>query len=131
MVSGAIAKLVTNPKESGVHSPAMNATSRRNPADRDRGVARLRLLTIGTSVASVVAVGAFGAVAALSYSGGSNDVTTAAVTTTTTTKTSGAATSDSSTSTSTSTSLQATATPTPTQTTTTTTGTAHATSGGS
>jgi hypothetical protein len=120
---------VTNPKGSGAHSPVMKATPRRSPADRDRAISRLRSITVGTTIASVAAVGAFGAVAAMSYTGTSADVTTAAVTTTTST---GAGTSNSSTTTSTSTSsstsLQATAAPT---TTTTTTSGAHATSGGS
>jgi hypothetical protein len=101
----------------------MNVTSRRSPDDRDRAVARLRAITIGTSIASVAAVGGFGIVAAQSYSGGGRDVTTAAVSTT-----------DATASTSTSESLQATAAPTATAaatTTTTTTGSAHATTGGS
>jgi hypothetical protein len=44
----------------------MNVTSRRSPDDRDRAVARLRAITIGTSIASVAAVGGFGIVAAQS-----------------------------------------------------------------
>jgi hypothetical protein len=104
----------------------MNATSRRSPGDRDRAVARLRAITIGTSIAIVAAVGAFGVVAAQSYSGGSSDVTTAAATSTTGTSTT------TSTSTGTSEGIQATAAPTATAaTTTTTTGSSHASTGGS
>jgi hypothetical protein len=109
---------VTNPKESSAHSRVMNATSRRAVADRDRAIARLRTLTLGTTIASIAAVGAFGAVAAVSYSGTASDVTTAAATngnsSTATPTTSG------------STGLQATPVPT-----TTTAGSGHATSGGS
>src|ERR1700675_4224989 len=79
---GTMRGAVTKKKESQAHSPAMNATPRRSPADRDHAIARLRHLTIGTTIASVAAVGAFGAVAALSYSGGISNITTAAVTTT-------------------------------------------------
>jgi hypothetical protein len=109
---------VTNPKESPAHSRLMNATSRRAVADRDRAIARLRTLTLGTTIASIAAVGAFGAVAAVSYSGTGTDVTTAAATsgnTATATPSTGG-----------STGLQATPAPT-----TTTAGGGHATSGGS
>lgn len=47
----------------------MKTAKRMTPADRTRAVARLRALTIGTTVAGLAAVGAFGLVAALSYSG--------------------------------------------------------------
>src|SRR5882672_5577548 len=63
------------------HRVAMKSATRRSPADRDRAVARLRTLTIGSSIASVAAIGGFGAMAALSYDGTSTDITTAAVTT--------------------------------------------------
>jgi hypothetical protein len=105
----------------------MNRTRRRSPGERDRAVARLRAITIGTTIAGVAAVGGFGAVAAISYSGGSSDVITAAAVTTgtaTTTDASGAATSTAATDT-----IQA--TPAPTATTATTSVSAHATTGGS
>ncbi len=41
-------------------SPGVNTASRLSAADRDRALARLRSLTIGTTLASVAAVGAFG-----------------------------------------------------------------------
>jgi hypothetical protein len=110
----------------------MKTPARRSPADRDRAIARLRLLTIGTGIASVAAVGGFGAMAARSYDGTSGGTATTAIvtadggtttsgtttptapsTTTTTTITSGAA------------AVQATAAPTAA------TGTAHATTGSS
>ena len=111
--------LVILRKGTVVHGVVMKTAVRRSPADRDRAVARLRAITIGTGIAGVAAVGGFGALAAASYDGGSTDVTTAAITTTAT----GGATSDASTSTSattTTTTAQATAAPTAT------TGSAHA-----
>ncbi|HXI82237.1 MAG TPA: hypothetical protein VNM34_15625, partial [Verrucomicrobiae bacterium] len=62
----------------------MNATARRNPADRDRAVALVRTITIGTGLASLAAVCVFGGVAAATYTGGSGNVMTAAATTTST-----------------------------------------------
>jgi len=111
----------------------MKTAARRTPADRDRAVARLRALTIGTSIASIAAVGGFSAIAALSYDGTTTDVTTAAIVSTdTTTATTGTTSTTSTTSGSTSTTTttgttttQATAAP------TTTTGTAHAATGSS
>jgi hypothetical protein len=47
----------------------MKTAKRMTPADRTRAVARLRSMTIGTTLAGLAAVGAFGSVAALSYSG--------------------------------------------------------------
>jgi hypothetical protein len=58
----------------------MKTTARRSPADRDRAVARLRALTIGTSIAGVAAVGGFGTMAALSYDGASSGTVGAIVT---------------------------------------------------
>ena len=108
------------------HREVMKTAARRSPADRDRAVARLRALTIGSSIASIAALGGFGAMAALSYHGPSTDITTAAVTaagsTTTTdggTSTTTGTTSTNSTTTTTTT-TQATAAPAAT------TGTAHA-----
>jgi hypothetical protein len=109
------------------HRMVMKTAGRRSPADRDRAVARLRALTIGSSIASIAAVGGFGFMAAHSYAGASTDITTAAVTTvgsttttdggtSATTATTGTSTATSSTTTTT----QATAAPTAT------TGTAHA-----
>jgi hypothetical protein len=110
----------------------MKSAARISPTDRDRAVRRLRAITIGTSLAGVAAVGAFGAIAAASYDGTTTDVTTAAVTTTSTSTTDGTSSTTSSgtsttsgTTSTTSTSLQTTTTP------TTTSGTAHATTGGS
>jgi hypothetical protein len=62
----------------------MNAAKRTTPADRNRAVARLRRLTIGTTIAGLAAVGGFGTLAAVSYSGHSTG-TTADVQATTTT----------------------------------------------
>jgi len=115
------------------HRVVMKTVARRSSADRDRAVARLRALTIGSSIASIAAVGGFGAMAALSYHGTSAEIKTAAVTTagsTTTTDggtstTTGAATTGSTTTNSTATTTQATAAPTAT------TGTAHAVTAGS
>ena len=107
----------------------MKTAARRSPADRDRAVARLRALTIGSSIASIAAVGGFGAIAAHSYGGASTDITTAAVTTagSTTTTDGGTSTTTGTTTTtnSTTTTTQATAAPTAT------TGTAHAVTAGS
>jgi hypothetical protein len=113
------------------HSVAMKTAARRSPADRDRAVARLRALTIGTSIASFAAVGGFGAMAALSYDGTTGGITTAAAVTTdnATTTTTGTTTTTTTTATpsttSGTTSVQATAAPTAT------TGTAHAATGSS
>ncbi|HEY7131814.1 MAG TPA: hypothetical protein VH440_06155 [Candidatus Limnocylindrales bacterium] len=52
----------------------------RSPAERDRAVDRVRRLTIGSTIAGMVGLGAFGGLAALSDSGMSTDgVTTAAI----------------------------------------------------
>jgi hypothetical protein len=77
----------------------MKSAIRLTPADRDRAMDRLRNLTIGTAVASFLAVAGLGTVAAATHPGSSNDDagrTTAALsddaadetTTTTTTTTS-------------------------------------------
>ena len=114
------------------HPRVMTTAARRTPADRDRAVARLHTITIGTGLAGVVAVGGFGLIAAHSYDGSVTGVTTAAIvatdiTTTTRTTTSDAATptSTAATTSDTSTAAQATAAPTAA------TGTAHAASGSS
>ena len=116
-------------KESAAHSHPMNASSgrgQRDAAHRDHAIARLRHLTIGTTIASVAAVGVFGAVAAVSFPGGSANVTTAAV------PTRASATDPATSSTSGTTGLQPTAAPTATTPPTTATSRgAHATSGGS
>jgi len=119
---------VTHRKGRTDHPAVMKTATRRSPADRDRAVARLRALTIGSSIASIAAVGGFGAIAALSYHGNSTDITTAAVTTagaTTTTDGGTSATTGTTTTNSTTTTAQATAAPTAT------TGTAHAVTAGS
>ena len=120
---------VTLRKGTTDHRVVMKTAARRSPADRDRAVARLRALTIGTSIASVAAVGGFGAMAALSYGGTSTDITTAAVTaagsTTTTDGRTSTTTGTTTTTNSTTTTTQATAAPTAT------TGTAHAVTAGS
>ncbi|HLO36281.1 MAG TPA: hypothetical protein VK194_09370 [Candidatus Deferrimicrobium sp.] len=111
----------------------MKKSTRRSPADRDRAVARLRALTIGTGVAGLAAVGGFGAIAAASYDGGAAGITTAAIvsadgsTTATGASTTGTTTTGTTTTTATSgtTSVQATAAPTAA------TGTAHAATGSS
>src|SRR5258705_6881639 len=116
------------------HRWVMKTAARRSPGDRDRAVARLRALTIGTSIASVAAVGAFGALAAISYDGSTSDVTTAAIVSTDTSTSAGGTSSTTSGSTSTSSgassatsgstsTTQSTASPTAT------TGTAHAATG--
>jgi len=52
-----------------------------SPADRDRALARLRTMTIATTLAGVAAVGGFGTIAAASYRGATTtDPVTAAVT---------------------------------------------------
>ena len=102
----------------------MNAAKPTTPADRNRAVARLRTLTIGTTIAGLAAVGGFGTLAAVSYSGHSTG-TSADVETSTTTG---------STTTGSTTTVKATATPTiqpATTTITTTTGGGQVSSGGS
>ena len=108
----------------------MKTATRRSPRDRDRAVARLRALTIGTSIASVAAVGAFSTVAAISYDGTPTQVTTAAIVSSDTSTSAGGSSSTTSGSTST---TQATAAPTSQATAapTTATGTAHAATGSS
>ena len=119
-------------KGSAGHPRVMSSTPRRSATDRDRAIARLRTITIGTSLAGVAAVGAFGAIAAASYDGTTNDVTTAVLDTDSGT-TAAATTTDSTSATSTATdesaSVQATAAPTAAA--TTTTSTTHATTGSS
>ena len=112
----------------------MKTPARRTPADRDRAVARLRAITIGTSLASIAAVGGFGAMAALTYDGTSIGATTAAVVTadnaTTTSTTGTSSTTGTTTSTTTTTTSGATSVPTmavPAA----ATGTAHAATGSS
>jgi hypothetical protein len=109
----------------------MNAASRTTPADRNRAVARLRTLTIGTTIAGLAAVGGFGTLAAVSYSGHSMGTTAEVETTTSTGSATTTTTSSGSSSTATPT---ATATPTiqpATTTITTTTGGGQVSSGGS
>ena len=62
----------------GMHAPAS-----RNSHDRDRAVDRIRRLTVGTTVAGIVGIGAFGGLAATTWRGTGTTVTTAAVITTT------------------------------------------------
>ena len=106
----------------------MKTAARRSPAERDRAVGRLRALTIGSSIASIAAVGGFGTMAALSYHGTSTDITTAAVIaagSTTTTDGGTSTTTGTTTTNSTTTTTQATAAPTAT------TSSAHAVTAGS
>jgi hypothetical protein len=133
-------------KGSRRHPASMTNPTRRSPADRDRAVAKLRTLTIGSAIGGLVAFGAFGAVAAASYRGSeSTAIVTAAVstsgtssatsTTTGTSMTSAPATDDSTTAaaaataTATATAIATTTTTLPTV--TSTVGAAQATSGGS
>ena len=122
---------VTSRTGSAHHRVDMKTSARRSPADRDRAVARLRAITIGTGLASIAAVGGFGAIAALSYDGTSTDITTAAVTTGAATTSVDSATTGpttttgTTTTTTTTTTVQATAAPTATS------GTAHAATGSS
>jgi len=120
----------------------MNAANRSTPADRNRAVARLRALTIGTTIAGVAAVGAFGTLAAVSYSGHATGATADVdgSTTSVSSGTSSSSTSSSSNSSGASTTATATATPTATAaptiqpattTITTTTGGGQVSSGGS
>jgi len=104
----------------------MNSTKRTTPADRSRALGRLRALTVGTALAGMAAVGAFGTLAAASYSGHTSDPAADVGTTTTTS------------SSSTTNSTTAAATPTPTATirpattnATTTTGGGQVSTGGS
>ena len=60
----------------------MKTANRTTPTDRNRAVARLRSLTMGTALASLAAVGAFGTVAAVSWSGQSSTQTAEVVTAT-------------------------------------------------
>jgi len=62
----------------GMHAPAS-----RSSHDRDRAVDRIRRLTVGTTVAGIVGIGAFGGLAATTWRGTDTTVTTAAVSTTT------------------------------------------------
>jgi hypothetical protein len=104
----------------------MKTAARRSPADRDRAVARLRTLTIGTGIAGFAAIGVFGSVAALSYDGTTDVVTAAAVATIdSATSTGSTPTTPTTSTTSGTTSVQATAAP------TTSSGTAHAATGSS
>jgi hypothetical protein len=116
---------VTVRKGTTDHRWGMKTAARRSSGDRDRAVARLRALTIGSSIAGIAAVGGFGALAAVSYDGASTDVTTAAIVS----SDMSSSTSDTSTTTSSgrtsTTTTQATAAPTAT------TGTAHAATGSS
>jgi hypothetical protein len=105
----------------------MKHTTRRSPADRDRAMARLRTLTIGSAVGGFAAVAAFGAVAAASDRGtDSTAIITAAITTTGTSTLSTAQAT-----TPTATAVTAPATPTQTPIVASTSGSANATSGGS
>jgi hypothetical protein len=98
-----------------------------SPADRDRAVARLRTITVGTTVAAIAALGGFASIAAASYRGeATTDAVTAAVTTSGQTTT--ATTTDQSSATSAPTTAPTvTAAPTVTS----MTGSAHASTGGS
>jgi hypothetical protein len=126
---------VTLRKGTTDHRWVMKTAARRSPRDRDRAVARLRALTIGTSIAGITAVGGFAVIAAISYDGTTTEVTTAAIVSTDTSSAAGGtsstttgSTSTTSGSTSTSgstTSTQATVAPTAT------TGSAHAATGSS
>src|SRR3954451_8166476 len=120
---------VTVRKGTTAHRGRMKTAARRSPGDRDRAIARLRALTIGSSIAGVAAVGGFGALAAASYDGSTTGITTAAVTSDTSATGAGTSTTTSDTTTSISTTTtattQATAAP------TTTTGPAHAATGSS
>ena len=119
---------VTSRTGSARHRVDMKNSARRSPADRGRAVDRLRAITIGTSLASIAAVGGFGAIAALSYDGTSTEITTAAATTgaaTTTVESATTGPTTTGTTTTTTTTVQATAAPTAT------TGTAHAATGSS
>ncbi len=104
----------------------MKTATRRSPHDRDRAIARLRAITLGTTIASAAAVGGFGVLAARSYDGSSTEVTTAALDSTAATTGSDAATSGTTTTDATGAdAVQATPAP------TTSTGTAHAATGSS
>ena len=61
---------------------SMNSARPRSPADRDRAIALVRRLTLGTTIAGIAAVGGFGGLAAVSSHGSAQDVTTAAITST-------------------------------------------------
>ena len=61
----------------------MHAPASRSFLDRDRAVDRIRRLTVGTTVAGIVGIGAFGGLAATTWRGTDTTVTTAAVITTT------------------------------------------------
>jgi|SRR5689334_3955738 hypothetical protein len=101
----------------------MRHTTRRSPADRDRAVARLRTLTIGSAVGGFAAVAVFGAVAAASDRGvDSTTIVTAAITANRTSATTAATTT---------TTAAPTATARPAPTVTSTSVAANATSGGS
>jgi hypothetical protein len=107
----------------------MNPTTPISPADRTRAVGRLRALTVRTALAGIAAVGGFGYLAALTYSGDKASATTAVTSIP-------APTDGSSNSSSNSSSNTATATPSPTlqpatPAPTTSTARAHATTGGS
>jgi hypothetical protein len=56
--------------------PAMR-TNRRLPADRDRALARLRRVTVGTAAGGVIGTMLFGALAAATYDGTTQTSTTA------------------------------------------------------
>jgi hypothetical protein len=121
---------VSDSKGSAAILPDMN-TNRRHPADRDRAVARLRRLTLGSAAGGVIGTMLFGGLAAATYDG-TTATTTAAATTDDSAAQIAADDSTSNTSGSTSTSdnsttVQATQAPTATS----TTGGAHASTGGS
>jgi hypothetical protein len=110
----------------------MPASTTRRPADRDRAVDRIRSLTVGATVAGIIAVGGFAGLAAATWRGADSTITTAAVITTTADAAAGFTAGTSTTSGDTTTTPAA--TPAPTATTpavTSATGAAHATSGGS
>ena len=121
-------------KETIGNMTGMTPATARTSADRDRAVDRVRRLTVGAGVAGVVAVGAFGGLAAMTYRGADATVTTAAVTTTTTGSTTQAASDDDAATdddTTNATTTTRTTSGTTTPTVTTTTGSGHATTGGS
>jgi hypothetical protein len=118
-------RVVRDSKGSIAILPGMS-TNRRLPVDRDRAVARLRRVTVGTAAAGMIGTALFGTLAAATYDGTNAAATSDAVTDITAAQVAVDDTSDSSTTTGTDDQLVATPAPT-----TASSGAAHASTGGS
>lgn len=92
----------------------MKRANRISASERNRAVARLRSLTVGTALAAVAASGIFGGLAAVTWSGSSSTNTADLLTTTASPAPTSQTTTNETTSSSPTTTTQPSATPTPT-----------------